>query len=319
MMQIQGLPTGPKPPPEDTYSGCLTRSNRSTCCTGVWLVDSLHGSDRTWNTFLFFIPNIIQLWRQLVWHQESPKGSLTPASPYLLEEGRVFSEVFGDHIKTEEVTVDASSRHRQAVHALVLFSCLFQQPQTLFCLMRDEIWERQRTPKCEVALWVDGVTLTVSSLIMERTKAQDSMVQERTVSVRPSRNKRVMEASYVRQNFPLSLWESKKITVQYTVCFVLKGRRCKRKILNNSSMIPMSGIYTPCNGPVARRSGWRHRGWSGTSLSCLFQTQRREWCGNQHHQPSSGRLWGSSEWLADTKGRDQICQFFLNNIIMRII
>lgn len=71
--------------------------------------------------------------------------------------------------------------------------------------MRDGIWERERIPKCEVALWVDGVTLTVSSLIMERTKAQDSMVQERTVSVRPSRNKRVMEASYVRQNFPLSL------------------------------------------------------------------------------------------------------------------
>lgn len=45
---------------------------------------------------------------------------------------------------------------------------------------------------------------TVSSRIMERTKAQVSMVQERTVSVRPSRNNRVMEASYVRQNFPLS-------------------------------------------------------------------------------------------------------------------
>lgn len=53
-------------------------------------------------------------------------------------------------------------------------------------------------------LWIKEFSLTVSSLIMERTKAQVSMVQERTVSVRPSRNKRVMEASYVRQNFPLS-------------------------------------------------------------------------------------------------------------------
>lgn len=51
---------------------------------------------------------------------------------------------------------------------------------------------------------LEGALLTVSSLIMERTKAQVSTVQERTVSVRPSRNKRVMEASYVRQNFPLS-------------------------------------------------------------------------------------------------------------------
>lgn len=36
---------------------------------------------------------------------------------------------------------------------------------------------------------------TVLLLIMARTKAQDSMVQDRTVSVRPSLNKRVMDAS----------------------------------------------------------------------------------------------------------------------------
>lgn len=41
------------------------------------------------------------------------------------------------------------------------------------------------------------------------------MVQERTVSVRPSRNKRVMEASYVRQNFPLS-WEESR-SIQYAM------------------------------------------------------------------------------------------------------
>lgn len=42
------LLTGPKPPPLDTYSGLFSRSNSSTCCCGVWLVDSLQGSDRTW-------------------------------------------------------------------------------------------------------------------------------------------------------------------------------------------------------------------------------------------------------------------------------
>lgn len=46
-VKADGQLTGPKPPPEDTYSGCLTRSNSSTCCRGVWLVDSFHGSDRT--------------------------------------------------------------------------------------------------------------------------------------------------------------------------------------------------------------------------------------------------------------------------------
>lgn len=48
-----------------------------------------------------------------------------------------------------------------------------------------------------------GLTVQVLSS-MARTKAVDSMVQERTVSVRPSRNMRVIEDSYVRQNSPLS-------------------------------------------------------------------------------------------------------------------
>lgn len=39
---------------------------------------------------------------------------------------------------------------------------------------------------------------------MASTKLHDSMVQERTVSVLPSRKSRVMEASYVRQNLPMS-------------------------------------------------------------------------------------------------------------------
>lgn len=48
---------------------------------------------------------------------------------------------------------------------------------------------------------------------MASTKLQDSVVHERTVSVRPSRYSRVMEASYVRQNLPMS-WEKKNIFLQ---------------------------------------------------------------------------------------------------------
>lgn len=50
---------------------------------------------------------------------------------------------------------------------------------------------------------------------MASTKSQDSTVQERTVSVLPSRKSRVMDASYVRQNLPMS-WERKGISIQGT-------------------------------------------------------------------------------------------------------
>ena len=55
-----------------------------------------------------------------------------------------------------------------------------------------------RLPKCYAKC------STGSLLTMALTKAQVSMVQDRTVSVRPSLNRRVMDASYVKQNFPLS-------------------------------------------------------------------------------------------------------------------
>lgn len=48
-----------------------------------------------------------------------------------------------------------------------------------------------------------NLTVFVGST-MAITKLQDSVVQERTVSVLPSRKSRVMEASYVRQNLPMS-------------------------------------------------------------------------------------------------------------------
>ena len=47
--------------------------------------------------------------------------------------------------------------------------------------------------------------LTVmSGLSSVFTNAVISLVQDRTVSVLPSRNNRVIDASYVRQNFPWS-------------------------------------------------------------------------------------------------------------------
>ncbi len=42
---------------------------------------------------------------------------------------------------------------------------------------------------------------------MALQKATDSLVQERTVSVRPSRNSRVIDASYVKQKRPASCRE----------------------------------------------------------------------------------------------------------------
>lgn len=59
----------------------------------------------------------------------------------------------------------------------------------------DTPWDVTRAP---------AVLTVCAGSAMLRTKAVDSAVQERTVSVRPSRNSRVMDASYVRQNWPLS-------------------------------------------------------------------------------------------------------------------
>lgn len=53
---------------------------------------------------------------------------------YLLEEWRVFSQVFGNHIETKKVAIDALSCHCQAVHVLVFLCCYFEQPEALFSL-----------------------------------------------------------------------------------------------------------------------------------------------------------------------------------------
>ena len=40
---------------------------------------------------------------------------------HLFEEGGVHAEVFGHHVQTEEVSVDAVARHGQAIEVLMLF------------------------------------------------------------------------------------------------------------------------------------------------------------------------------------------------------
>lgn len=54
-----------------------------------------------------------------------------------------------------------------------------------------------------------GLLVLTSSLSTARTKALLSLVHDRTVSVLPSLNKRVIEASYVKQNVPRS-WDVEK-------------------------------------------------------------------------------------------------------------
>lgn len=61
-------------------------------------------------------------------------ASYSSCSSYLLEEGRVLSQVLGHHVQTEEVTIDPLARHRQAVHVLVLICSLFEQLQPFFSL-----------------------------------------------------------------------------------------------------------------------------------------------------------------------------------------
>lgn len=67
-------------------------------------------------------------------------------SSYLLEEGRILSQVLGHHVHTEEVTIDPLARHRQAVQVLVLICSLFEQLQTFFFLNTkgNDYWKTPR-------------------------------------------------------------------------------------------------------------------------------------------------------------------------------
>lgn len=57
---------------------------------------------------------------------------LVPTGPaYLFEEGGVHPEVFGHHVQTEQVSVDAVPRHGQPVEVLVLLRSFLEQPPAL--------------------------------------------------------------------------------------------------------------------------------------------------------------------------------------------
>lgn len=51
--------------------------------------------------------------------RELPQESIT----YFLQEGGLDGEILGHHIKAEEVAVNPSAGHRQAVQVLVLLRC----------------------------------------------------------------------------------------------------------------------------------------------------------------------------------------------------
>lgn len=86
---------------------------------------------------------------------------------------------------------------------------------------------------------------------MACTKAVDSLVQERTVSVRPSRNIRVIEASYVRQNLPLSWGTQQEESSRWT--------------LRMPGILSSPEKLLPGNEPAAGQSAQKRQGWSDTS------------------------------------------------------
>lgn len=117
------------------YSGWLTMSNSSTCWTGVWLVDSLHGSDSTCNTHI----SSMRYW--LYWGIDADLDRLLRVrwqmteTRNLFQERRLHSKVFGHHVEAKQVSVDASSSHSHAVQLLVLFwRCTEQTPAHIWCL-----------------------------------------------------------------------------------------------------------------------------------------------------------------------------------------
>lgn len=144
----------------------------------------------------------------------------------LLQEGWLKFEIFRDDIETEEMTVDASARHGVLVAQLMAVASLNEQIHSLLNLKPANSMFVKCLPLTDLVLcntrsvnskhvcicmhttynkntWKYQHTVALGFSI-DLTHSELSMVQERTVSVRPSRNKRVMDASYVKQNRPAS-------------------------------------------------------------------------------------------------------------------
>lgn len=141
--------TGPKPPPLVTYSGCFFKSKRSICCRGVWLVDSLQGSDSTYThtkdkkdmmchvAFLSCCLVNYQTSAVLLYVSLPVYRRFITMGSHLFEEGWVISQVLGHHIEAEKMTIDAFTSHGHSIELLVLFCCYLQKSQLLFSLNEE--------------------------------------------------------------------------------------------------------------------------------------------------------------------------------------
>ena len=94
--------------------------------------------------------------------------------------------------------IDAFASHCFTVLPLVMITCTTEQLHALTFL-----YNPQRRLVSEQGGHADGLTF-IAGFSIDCTHWRDSMEHERTVSVRPSRNKRVIDASYVKLNRPES-------------------------------------------------------------------------------------------------------------------
>lgn len=123
-----------------------------------------------------------------------------------------------------------------------------------------------------------------SGFSMALTQAVDSIVQGRTVSVLPSRYSLVMDASYVKLNFPLS-WNKRKRKRAMQCIFT-------EKLFTNSPLNygnefrtskKLNEVHLHDNKPVEEPSECTHLDWHGTFSWSLFRTLcAREYVNRDH-------------------------------------
>jgi hypothetical protein len=97
------------------------------------------------------------------------------------------------------VAIDALAAHGVLVAFLVLQAGFVEQGDAFGVLEMDEKLEYSFVERNTLTLTFDDLST------IALTNADDSIVHGRTVSVRPSRNNRVIDASYVSEKRPASL------------------------------------------------------------------------------------------------------------------
>lgn len=122
-----------------------------------------------------------------------------------------------------------------------------------------------------------------------RMKAQLSLVQDRTVSVLPSLNRRVIVDSYVKLNLFWSCNQKMKkktckedqhykIGFSFTRCLFENTGKLNKLTVRSA---PREGL--PYSRPTAVQSEWRHLGWLDTSWPLLCQSLWRQQRACPHH------------------------------------